>query len=104
MSWQTFARCLESDSEVKTDESKSVPASCGLGPRRTWNTAWKSLCKFVCPELFQRENAIKKKEKRKEYVWPRTSEAGGAVALGRRSLKTEMLVPKKHFYCSFIIN
>jgi hypothetical protein len=49
-----------SDSEVKTEESKGVPASCCLGPRRTWNTAWESLRKFVRPELFQRINAIKK--------------------------------------------
>jgi hypothetical protein len=50
----------ESDSEVKTDKSKGVPASCGLGPHRTWNTAWESLRKFVSPELFQRINSIKK--------------------------------------------
>jgi hypothetical protein len=42
----------ESDFEVKTDESKGASTSCGLGPRRTWNIAWKSLCKFVTPELF----------------------------------------------------
>jgi hypothetical protein len=50
----------KSDSEVKTDESKGVSASCGLGPCRTWKTAWKSLRKFVTPELFQRINALKK--------------------------------------------
>jgi hypothetical protein len=47
-------------SEVKTDKSKGVPASCGLGPRRTWNSAWKSLSKFVSPELFQRINTKNK--------------------------------------------
>jgi hypothetical protein len=47
----------ESDSDVKTDKTKGVPASCGLGPRRMWGTAWKSLCKFVTTELFQRINA-----------------------------------------------
>jgi hypothetical protein len=49
----------QSDSVVKTDESKGVPASCGLGPLRTWNTAFKSSCKFVTPEIFQRINASK---------------------------------------------
>jgi hypothetical protein len=29
----------ESDSKVKTDESKGFPASCGLGTRRTWYTS-----------------------------------------------------------------
>jgi hypothetical protein len=29
----------ESDSKVKTDESEGVPAYCGLGPRRMWNSA-----------------------------------------------------------------
>jgi hypothetical protein len=53
----------ESDSEVKTDESKGVPASCGLGLRRTWNSAWKSLCKFVAPKLFKGINAIKNRTK-----------------------------------------
>jgi hypothetical protein len=48
-----------SDSKVKTAVSKGVPASCSLGPRRMWNTAWKSLRKFVSPEIFQRINAIK---------------------------------------------
>jgi hypothetical protein len=52
---------LGSDSEIKTAESKGVPASCCLGPRRTWNTAYESLCKFVSRESFQRKNAIKKK-------------------------------------------
>jgi hypothetical protein len=28
----------ESESEVKTYKSEGVPASCGLGPDRTWNT------------------------------------------------------------------
>jgi hypothetical protein len=50
----------ESHSEIKTDKSKGVPASCGLGPHRTWNTAWKSIPKFVTPELFLRINALKK--------------------------------------------
>jgi hypothetical protein len=50
----------ESDSEDKTDQSEGVPVSCGLGPRRTWNTAWKSIRKFVIPELFKRINALKK--------------------------------------------
>jgi hypothetical protein len=36
------------------DKSK---ASCGLGPRSTWNTAWKILFQFVTPELFQRIKA-----------------------------------------------
>jgi hypothetical protein len=54
----------KSDSEVKTDESKGFPTSSGLGPRRTWNTAWKSLRKFVTPELFQRINVLKKRRER----------------------------------------
>jgi hypothetical protein len=49
-----------SDSEVKTDKSECFSADCGLGPRRKWNSAWESLCKFVSPELFQRINAIRK--------------------------------------------
>jgi hypothetical protein len=45
-----------SDSEVKN----SVPASCGMGPRRTWNASWESLHKFVSPELLQIISAYKK--------------------------------------------
>jgi hypothetical protein len=35
---KSLASGPESDSEGKTEESKGVSASCGLGPRRTWNT------------------------------------------------------------------
>jgi hypothetical protein len=51
----------ESDSEVKTDKSKGITASRSLGLRRTWNSTWKILRKFVPPESFQRINASKKK-------------------------------------------
>jgi hypothetical protein len=57
---QTLAKIQKS----KTYKSKGVPASCGLGLRRTWISAWKSLRKFVTPELFQRINAIEKKIKK----------------------------------------
>jgi hypothetical protein len=46
---------LGSNSEVKTAKSKGVPASCGLGLRRTWNSAWESLHKFVSPKLFKKK-------------------------------------------------
>jgi hypothetical protein len=56
-----------SDSEVKTDKTKGVFASCGLGPCRTWNTAWESLFKLVTHNIFQkRNNKKRKKEKKRE--------------------------------------
>jgi hypothetical protein len=61
----------KSDSKVKTDESKGVPAFYGLGPRWTWNTAWESLCKFVSSKLLRRINAINKipTRPRGEFIW-----------------------------------
>jgi hypothetical protein len=59
----------KSESEVKTDRSKAVPAACGLSLCRTWNSAWKSFCEFVTFELLQKIDVIKKKVSQENHSW-----------------------------------
>jgi hypothetical protein len=57
--WEQLELGVTLELRVRRMLLESVPASCGLGPRRKWNTAYQRLQYYTTASLFKRINALK---------------------------------------------